>query len=148
MAEATAATAEIFEAGVAADAQLTPQALEAMLRYQIEVRRASPHGWASGPLSLRQLAATMVYDEIAGTEAVLHSAMNKLNSMLAAHAAAAAAAAVRVELMVCDHQGTHQQSERRLLRKLHMALYFVAQRCARAPRPLSSKGHIIRKLIR
>ena len=69
--EATIAMSATFEAAIQSDAAVSADAMEAMLRYQVETRRASKHGWADGPFSLRQIGEQIVYNEIASMETIL-----------------------------------------------------------------------------
>ena len=70
--EATCAISETFELAAHADAALSTDAIEAMLRYQLVARDASPFGWWDAQtVSLRQVAAHMVFDELAAVEALL-----------------------------------------------------------------------------
>ena len=71
--QATVALASVFELAIGADARLSAESVEAMLRYQLETRRASPYGWVApgAPFELRQVARQLVVDQISGTIALL-----------------------------------------------------------------------------
>jgi hypothetical protein len=80
-AEASLAVAEVFlgaapalEGGIDADAALSLDVREAMMRQQLH-SAVVPAGWAVGPHDMRQLAEQLPYDELAGTEVLLVRAL-------------------------------------------------------------------------
>lgn len=82
--DAAVAVGELFELAIARDAALATDAVEAMLRYQLVSRGASPHGWADGTASLQELAARLPYDELEGAISVLRDAADAADAILGA----------------------------------------------------------------
>ena len=89
---AALAVSETFEQAVLADAALSRDQIEAMLRYSIESRHVERFGWADGPFNVEQIARHWTRDELASSELVLHSALRAAVARLHALAAEGAAA--------------------------------------------------------
>ena len=93
---ATLAVSEVFEQAIQADVALPTSSIEAMLRYQVETRHASTHGWAD-TLSLQQIASNLPFEEMASMEAVLHAEVEAADQRLRAHLAGLEGAAIAMQ---------------------------------------------------